>query len=125
MRKINITRNLFISQLWAVLGCFGQNIGYLCRSFVGFFIIMEKIIFNQETKETCMFNHNIIGSPQCLKCDYLVGFDLEENWIKCKLYHIAKEHKLIDQNKTYFENQAIVLNFMLKHNKTTFNNGGL
>jgi len=67
----------------------------------GYFYIMEKINFNQKTKEPCMFNQNIIGSEKCLQCDHLVGFDSEENWIKCQFYHMVAENKLIDVDKSF------------------------
>lgn len=86
---------------------------------------MEKIIFNYTTKEPCMFNQNIIGSMQCLHCDYLAGFDSEENWVKCQFYNMATENKLIDKNKSFIENQNKILNFMLKSNKIIINKGAL
>lgn len=89
---------------------------------------MEKIIFDTETEDTCMFNHNIIGSLKCIDCDYLYGFDSEEKWIKCKLYSILDEHdqleienQLLKNKNDELENEVCVLNFMLKNKK----NGGL
>lgn len=72
-----------------------------------------------------MFNQNIIGSMQCLHCDYLAGFDSEENWIKCQFYNMVDQEKLIDKNKSFIENQNNILNFMLKINKIIINKGVL
>jgi hypothetical protein len=38
---------------------------------------------------------------------------------------MVAENKLIDIDKSFIENQTVVLNFMLNNGKTIFNKGGL
>ena len=79
---------------------------------------MEKYYFQTEKEtlepiESCEFTHKKIGCVECSQCDNCFGYDVEERWVKCKIYSIIQENKNLETENNSLKNICDEFNELL------------
>ena len=87
---------------------------------------MEPFYFKKQQDPECSVYNVPFMQMQCIKCKFNFGFNLNDNWIKCKIYstYLEFDQLTIENKKLKIEIEQLKNNILSNEIEIFYLNGG-